>query len=439
MWVGMRKTGTMTCLLLTMVLGFACSAQPDQADEQLSARALTSRRTLPDVVVTSVSYVSSTGTFTCTVKNQGRAATPAGVDIGVAYFVDDAYRSWGAVRTPLAAGASVTIGTSGDAFTIPAGPHTVRAWVDDVDRFVESNEGNNQSSLDLTVGAAPAPAPAPVPVPLPTPLPVPVPTPVPVPAPLPVPAPGAAILWHDGIQAGLSPWGFDGLGIEHPIGLTVLGSDANGVNLSRVANPLAGGGFALRHYATFDDGGSRSQAGIYSFANDAFAAQAKSAAGIWVAQEWYFPAGITAQGDARAWMNLWDWHSTDSGGGNRWHTSPGLMLAEDGSMRVKWEWGGPASAVNTDTGLSSVALPVGRWFDVEMHYQWSAGNTTLSLWIDGVLALEQSGAQTRAASHSNVETYMKFYGSQNGGTPWSPMQSVRYTRNVRFAGGRIWR
>jgi hypothetical protein len=108
-------------------------------------------------------------------------------------------------------------------------------------------------------------------------------------------------------------------------------------------------------------------------------------------------------------------------------------------MRVKWEWNGPAGALNPDTGLSRLAMPIGRWFDVEMHYTWTTGKTTVSLWIDGVLALEQSGVTTRAASHTNLETYMKFYGSSNGGTPWSPTPAVRYTRNVRFAGQRIWR
>jgi hypothetical protein len=236
-----------------------------------------------------------------------------------------------------------------------------------------------------------------------------------------------------------APWGFDGMAVEHPIGTDVTPGDGSGANLSRVADPLGGVGFALRHFATLDDGGSRAQAGIYSFANPAFAAQAKSAAGIWVAQQWYFPQALTARGDDVPWLNLWDWHSTDDGGDNRWHTSPGLMLAEDGSMRVKWEWGGPAGSLNPDSGLSSVALPVGRWVDVEMHYTWTTGRTTLSLWIDGVLALEQSGVQTRASSHSVVETYMKFYGSSNGGAAWSPAPAVRYTRNVRFAAQRIGR
>ncbi|HEU4384422.1 MAG TPA: heparin lyase I family protein [Anaeromyxobacteraceae bacterium] len=249
----------------------------------------------------------------------------------------------------------------------------------------------------------------------------------------------AVILWRDDIQIGAEPWGFDGVGLEHPIGTAVAPDDLNGANLSRVIDPLLGAGLALRHFAIFDAGGARSQGGIYGDVNTAFGDQARRPEGVWVAQEWYFPAVLTANGDASCWINLWDWHSIDADRGNRWHTSPGLILARDGSMRARWEWGGPAGAINPPSAYSTIALPVGRWFDVEMHYRWDTSPATLSLWIDGQLALQQSGVQTRAPSHQIVETYVKFYGSTQGGTPWSPTPSLRYTRNVRVAGGRIWR
>jgi hypothetical protein len=104
---------------------------------------------LSDVIVTSLSYAS--GVFTSTVRNQGTAATPAGVAIGVGYSVDGMFRTWGAVSGPLAAGASVTIGTNGGPYTIPNGTHTITAHVDDVNRFAESNETNNQLSQSITV------------------------------------------------------------------------------------------------------------------------------------------------------------------------------------------------------------------------------------------------------------------------------------------------
>lgn len=246
----------------------------------------------------------------------------------------------------------------------------------------------------------------------------------------------AAILWGDGIQADESQWGFDGLAVQRPIGNDIGGSDAAGANLSRVDDPAGGDGFAMRHFATFDADGSRAQAGIWSFANSAFEAQAKSTEGVWVAQQWYFPEAIDAGGDEVPWINLWDWHSTGDGGADRWHTAPGLMLAEDGSMRVRWSWGDQWD-LNPASGASNVAMPVGEWFDIEMHYRWSDEPTTLSLWINGELALELSDVVTRDPSHVNIETYSKFYGSDQGATPWSPTPSVKYTRNVRFAGSRI--
>jgi hypothetical protein len=105
---------------------------------------------LPDVIVTALSYAS--GTFTCTVKNQGNAATPSGAQIGVEYQVDGVRRTWGLFAGPLAAGASVTIGTGGGAYVIPNGSHAILAWVDDLNRFAESNETNNKFSQTITVG-----------------------------------------------------------------------------------------------------------------------------------------------------------------------------------------------------------------------------------------------------------------------------------------------
>ena len=115
---------------------------------------------LPNVIVTSLSYAS--GVFMSTVKNQGTAATPAGVAIGVGYLVDGEFRTFGAVNGPLAAGASVTLGTNGVPFTIPPGTHTITAYVDDVNRFAESDETDNQLSQAITVGGTnPQPTPNP--------------------------------------------------------------------------------------------------------------------------------------------------------------------------------------------------------------------------------------------------------------------------------------
>jgi hypothetical protein len=110
------------------------------------------------------------------------------------------------------------------------------------------------------------------------------------------------------------------------------------------------------------------------------------------------------------------------------------MLREDGSMQVRFEWGNANG--NPISDYSSIALPVGEWFNVEMYWQWSE-SATLRVWINGQLALEQTGVRTRAPSHTSVEMYVKFYGSTQGHTPWDPTPTVRYTRNVRVAATHI--
>jgi hypothetical protein len=76
-----------------------------------------------------------------------------------------------------------------------------------------------------------------------------------------------------------------------------------------------------------------------------------------------------------------------------------------------------------------------------MHYQWrSSTDATISLWINGELALQQVGVQTADSSHENVEVYCKFYGNDQGAeSSWSPEPSIKYTRHVRISNGRIWR
>jgi hypothetical protein len=73
-----------------------------------------------------------------------------------------------------------------------------------------------------------------------------------------------------------------------------------------------------------------------------------------------------------------------------------------------------------------------------MNYRWATSGVTLTLWIDGVQALQVKGAKTKASAHTVVEMYSKWYGASNGGGTWGPSPAVRYTRNVRVASGRIW-
>lgn len=96
-------------------------------------------------------------TFSATIKNQGTAATPAGIIHGVLFSVDSTPVSYSDNDTSsLAAGATRTLtansGPSGVAtWAATAGSHTVLATVDDVNRIIESNESNNTGTLSLTV------------------------------------------------------------------------------------------------------------------------------------------------------------------------------------------------------------------------------------------------------------------------------------------------
>jgi hypothetical protein len=74
----------------------------------------------------------------------------------------------------------------------------------------------------------------------------------------------------------------------------------------------------------------------------------------------------------------------------------------------------------------------------EMHYVWSASGTTVLPWINGDLALQRSGVKTKGSSHKRRDLH-EVLRLVEGGTTWSLRPSVKYMRNVRIAGERIWR
>ena len=253
--------------------------------------------------------------------------------------------------------------------------------------------------------------------------------------------PSAGLIWTDSIQSGSWPYGFDEFLTERPIGTVVTPSDANGANLSRVPDPLGGAGYAIRQYGVFDQGGARAELGVWSFQQKAFRDLALSGTPVYVAQEWYFPETIHASGDEWPWLSFLDWHTTAANGDSRWNTSPGIVLNEDGSMTFEFNWGSGPGQTNGDTsGWSRIGMPVGEWFDIEMRWQFATGPTaTVSAWINGQLAVEQVGVVTALPEHTEVEFYIKHYGDDQGHTPWSPPQTIKYVRNVRISGERIWR
>lgn len=116
----------------------------------------------PDLVVTAVTWspanpaAGQAVTFSATVQNQGAGATPGSVVHGIGFKVDGTTVTWSDTRTAsLAAGASVTLsangGVAGATWAATGGFHTVQAFVDDVNRIAESNEGNNTRDAALTV------------------------------------------------------------------------------------------------------------------------------------------------------------------------------------------------------------------------------------------------------------------------------------------------
>jgi hypothetical protein len=90
------------------------------------------------------------------VRNQGSAPAPGnGTSIGVGFSVDGVGGFWsGGYIGPLQPGNSVNLTANGGSsvayWVATGGPHTVTADVDDIDRFAEGNEDNNQFSVPFT-------------------------------------------------------------------------------------------------------------------------------------------------------------------------------------------------------------------------------------------------------------------------------------------------
>src|SRR5258706_11418410 len=97
-------------------------------------------------------------TFSATVTNFGNTTKPAGIINGVAFKVDGNLTTWSDTNTSaLAPGQSITVtansGPSGSStWNASTGAHTIEAWVDDVNRFAETNENNNKLTAPVAVG-----------------------------------------------------------------------------------------------------------------------------------------------------------------------------------------------------------------------------------------------------------------------------------------------
>ena len=123
---------------------------------------------LPDVIVTAVTwapnpaFANNNVTFRATVKNQGTAPTPSGVTLGIGFSMDGGPNvTWsGGYTRAILPGASVILTADGgptgsSTWKATPGMHTLTATADDINRFPESNEGNNAMSVNLAISSAP--------------------------------------------------------------------------------------------------------------------------------------------------------------------------------------------------------------------------------------------------------------------------------------------
>jgi hypothetical protein len=116
----------------------------------------------PDLIVVSVAYTPAephTGDqmrFSAVVKNIGDEASPP-ITHGVGFLVDGVTVAWtGASSAAVPAGQERTYaadaGPSGPPVWVATrGGHELKAWVDDINRFPETNEDNNTKALQFNV------------------------------------------------------------------------------------------------------------------------------------------------------------------------------------------------------------------------------------------------------------------------------------------------
>jgi len=245
---------------------------------------------------------------------------------------------------------------------------------------------------------------------------------------------GGNVLWTDSIQTGAWPWGFSYSTCEHPINTTVVCSDANGSNLSVVPDPAGGTGKALRHYIDMANGGGRSEAAAITSRIPAFANQMNTRGEVWIEWEVFIPEAPTATGEG-PWLSVMDFHSV--GPSSRWHTDPGLFFCS-----TSWPCGFPADAGKLSTWNSmtsagagpSPAVPVNRWFKLQVHWVWSASPVPITFYLDGVQVLQiVTATKDTSLVNDTVEWYSKWYGSYYADSSWTPNPMVRYTRNVKIS------
>ena len=121
----------------------------------------------PDLVVRSLKTVPESPKegdavkFVAIVENCGNAPVEEGVTVGTKFSVDGKTVCWcDSVKGPMAPGQKVEVrpnsGPTGEtSWKLVKGTHQVSAFVDDVNRIVESNEANNRLTVKVGTGSGP--------------------------------------------------------------------------------------------------------------------------------------------------------------------------------------------------------------------------------------------------------------------------------------------
>lgn len=239
------------------------------------------------------------------------------------------------------------------------------------------------------------------------------------------------VKWHDNIQteSNWRNWGpgfYLGCGISTAQQSDCFNSSFNGGSLARTPDPAGGGGFAIRHQIPGNEG--RAQYSMASWTNSAFGAAAATNE-VWIEWEVYFPQIPTIAGST-SWLSIMDFHSHGSRGEEWWATNPGLLFASQALGGTASDQGKLRIRDNTNTKFSNISaqpLPANRWVKLLVHYNWSTSEVPITLYVDGVQAM-QLNAVTKRPVHNQLEFMVKLYGA---GT-WSPNPITYYSKNVKI-------
>jgi hypothetical protein len=209
-------------------------------------------------------------------------------------------------------------------------------------------------------------------------------------------------------------------------------SDANGVNVTRInisseGLPADGGHtYAVRQYVGNDVYPFwRSELGAWTGGNPTLLAHMQTGASTFFIMDVYIPSEITWNGN---FLSIWDFHSSAGGAPIGFHTCPGIML-QNGTPTMRLRSVYAACDNDYENGSSTLSMPWGEWFTLEIEYRYSSSNGGVSVWINGTLALADTGRNTHPGGDT-PQFYSKIYGE--GLTPLgSPAPLIIYRKNYR--------